>query len=868
MRIIPKNTKVKMQFFKGLTLADIIIAVITLGLIALCLSSNLYGKYYMAIGILVVVAPLFIPIGEVKLYVCVVYLFKFLTQTRKYSTQTNNIGNATPYGKLLDNAIQEKTGEYTGVIEIKPIEFNLLSEYKQNHLINVFSNVIKECGIAQEYNLVKVEKPIILDNYITKECERIQDIIQSNENLHITETEMRKRIAVIEDRMEIIDDLNSNETIYSSSYYLVINDIDLKSLNTSLDLICSNLKANNIETKILNKKELAVFIKYTYGKNFDEKEINKLEENEYLKFAIPKQLEFKATNVLQDNAQVSQFVITDYPLYVPNGWGEDLFDIPNTKVVMKMKPVDKYKAIKRIDHSISELSTFGNIGKASKLLYKQTQIETLENLLVQMQNDNESLFDVTMIITAYDEKGKNINKKAVKRKLRELGFKFNEMFGRQHDCYFSSNVDSQDKLNINRGIQSSSIAASFPFISNAVLDENGLLIGENRLPVFLDFFKRTDDRVNSNLVVIGKSGSGKSFATKTILSNLASEDAKIYILDPENEYGTLAKNLNGAVLDVSNSKDGRMNPFHIIEGIDDVDNEGNSTSFFSHLQFLEEFYRIILDGINADSLELLNKITLDVYANKGITNKTDITQLRASDYPIFDDLYNAVEERCSTEKDEYNKGCLKILLNYLAKFKTGGRNSNLWNGFTTFTPEQNFICFNFQGLLSNKNNQLANAQMLLILKWLENEVIKNRDFNNKYQSNRKIVIAIDEAHCFIDEKYPIALDFMYNLAKRIRKYNGMQIVITQNIKDFVGSPEIARKSSAIINVCQYSLIFSLSPNDMSDLCTLYEKAGTINDNETENIINLGRGEAFLISSPANRTNIRIVAMPYIRKLFE
>ena len=96
----------------------------------------------------------------------------------------------------------------------------------------------------------------------------------------------------------------------------------------------------------------------------------------------------------------------------------------------------------------------------------------------------------------------------------------------------------------------------------------------------------------------------------------------------------------------------------------------------------------------------------------------------------------------------------------------------------------------------------------MVLKWLDNEIIKNRDFNMKHNTNRKIVVAIDEAHVFIDPKYPVALDFMYQLAKRIRKYNGMQIVITQNIKDFVGSEEIIRKSTAIINACQYSFIFS------------------------------------------------------------
>ena len=96
----------------------------------------------------------------------------------------------------------------------------------------------------------------------------------------------------------------------------------------------------------------------------------------------------------------------------------------------------------------------------------------------------------------------------------------------------------------------------------------------------------------------------------------------------------------------------------------------------------------------------------------------------------------------------------------------------------------------------------------------------------------------------------------------------MQIVITQNIKDFVGSPEIARKSTAIINACQYSLIFALSPNDMGDLCTLYEKAGEINETEQQDIINNNRGSAFMITGPLSRMGVSIVASDYVRDLFE
>ena len=872
MRIIPKNTKVKMQFYKGIGIYDVILGIIALAFIALTATSNLPNKYTIAIGILILVAPLYIPIGDIKLYQAVGYGFKFLIARKSFYKSKNgnaHISTIIPYSAIKDNCIIQKDGSFTGVIEVTPIEFNMLSTTKQNFMIDgVISNTLKNVGIFQEYNLVKLEKPIIFDDYLDNEFTRMQKLIAENENDKLSESELRNRLEIVEDRMNLIDSLNSEEKIYASSYYIVLHDIDRGSLDNSLDIIENSLRGNNLEAKRLNNKELAIFLKYSYDKDFDEREFNDCSEKEYIRKSYPDSVQFKLLSTKQNNKTLTHFVITDYPLKVDNAWAQELFDIPNTKVVMKCKPVEKYKAIKRIDNAINEILSQSTLGKASSQLDKQTHLESLQILLEGLQNDNEVFFDTTLIITTYDNGKETTNKKYVRRKLREYGFRFSEMFGRQIEAYFSSAINTFNKTNISRGLNSSVVASSFPFVSNAILDNNGLLIGENKLPTFVDFFRRDDERVNSNTVIIGKSGSGKSFATKMLLANLASDNAKVFILDPENEYTNLANNLNGRVLDVSSSKNGRINPFHIIASLDDENADGTNNSFYSHLQFLEEFFRLILQGINSDSLELLNKVIVDVYNKKGITAKTDLMKLRAKDYPIFQDLAEEIDKRVENEKDEYNLSCYKVLSNYISKFRRGGRNSALWNGFTTFNPIENFVCFNFQKLLSNKNNVIGNAQMLLVLKWLDNEVIKNRDYNLLNNADRKIVIAIDEAHVFIDEKFPIALDFMYQLAKRIRKYNGMQIVITQNVKDFVGSPEIARKSSAIINVSQYSFIFSLSPNDMSDLCTLYEKAGQINENETENIVNLPRGSAFLITGPANRTNIRIVATPHIRKIFE
>ena len=872
MRIIPKNTKVKLQFYKGIGLYDVLLGIIALAFIALTATSNLPNKYTIAVGILIIVAPLYIPLGDIKLYQALGFGVKFAVARKTFGkTKKGNahISTIIPYANIKDDLIIQKDNTITGVIEVTPIEFNMLSNTKQNILIDgVISNTLKNVGIFQEYDLVKLEKPIIFDDYLDNELTRIQKLIAEHENNNLDESELRSRVEVVEDRMNLIDGLNSNEKIYASCYYIVLHDIDKNSLNNSLEIIENSLKGNNLEVKRLNNKELAIFLKYSYDKDFDEREFDNYAEKDYMKHVWPEFVQFKTLSTRQNDKTLTQFVITDYPLKVDNAWAQELFDIPNTKVVMKCKPVDKYKAIKRIDNAINELLSQSTLGKASSQIDKQTHLESLQILLEGLQNDNEVFFDTTLFITAYDYGKETTNKKYVRRKLREYGFRFSEMFGRQIESYFSNGINAYNKTNISRGLNSSTIASSFPFVSNAILDKNGLLIGENKLPTFVDFFRRDDERVNSNTVIIGKSGSGKSFATKMLLTNLASDNAKVFILDPENEYANLANNLKGRVLDVSSSKNGRINPFHIIMSIDDENSDGTSNSFYSHLQFLEEFFRLILQGINSDSLELLNKVIVEIYNQKGITAKTDLTKLRAKDFPIFQDLAEEIDRRVEKEKDEYNLSCYKVLSNYISKFRRGGRNSALWNGFTTFNPTENFVVFNFQKLLSNKNNLIGNAQMLLVLKWLDNEVIRNRDYNILNNADRKIVVAIDEAHVFIDEKFPIALDFMYQLAKRIRKYNGMQIVITQNVKDFVGSPDIARKSSAIINVSQYSFIFSLSPNDMSDLCTLYEKAGQINENETDNIVNLPRGSAFLITGPANRTNIRIVATPHVREIFE
>lgn len=882
MRIIPRTTKVKIQFFRNISILDIIIAFAMLGLIVLLLLSNLgIARFILAAVVLVIAIGLYLPFEGDRFYLFIAHSVKYLFAVKKYSKNNSksqtNIDSFMPMKDIRDGYIVYKD-YFAGVLQVDPREFSLLSEYRQDQMIEEhFGKIIREVANKTRASIVKLDRKLSFQAYIDDENRKKDMLFHLFETGELTKKELDSRIKIIDDRIRTYTTLTDEAPVKKPFYYLVIYDENTEVIESILNDAIVTFSNIGMTSHILDTKELGIFVKYTYTSKFEEKDVDLLSPEEFMSWVYPQNIEFKPRSTIIDGEECYIFTVKNFPISVLNAWGYRIFNIPNTKVVMNLAPFEKGKAIHMIDRSVQELAAQSNNSyRASSIIDKQTHIDTLVEVLRMLQNDNETLFGVNLHITVYPQEpnkrdARRSEKKKIKRIFSEEGFELVDNYFCQNLALISTNLSRLDSMvQFQRAIHSNSVAAVFPFVLSTVMDDKGCILGtENDFPVILDFFKRDFERVNSNMVVIGKSGSGKSFATKTILSQLCAENCKVFILDPENEYQFLAQSLGGRLIDVGTAREGRINPFHVITTLegDEEGEESAVNNFAVHLQFLEEFFRVALAGISSDALEYLNNLIVTLYKEKGIDSKTDFSVLEPKDYPTFDELHALIEKRLEAATVDYDVTQLRILYNYVSKFAGEGRNANLWNGQSTLTVKENFTVFNFQSLLSNKNNTIANAQMLLVLKWLDNEIIKNRDFNLKHGSNRKIVVAIDEAHVFIDPKYPVALDFMYQLAKRIRKYNGMQIVITQNIKDFVGSEDIVRKSTAIINACQYSFIFSLSPNDMDDLCTLYDKAGQINEVEQDQIINNPRGNAFVITSPTNRTNITVIASKTMRAMF-
>lgn len=881
IRVIPRRTKVKLEFMKGVTAVDLIIGAIAIVVLIVLAASNFPGHIWVAMVWAILAMSLFFKLADSdRFYVTLTHLARFSMQKKKYikvgKKGKGNIKDIIPFQSIYQDRCIAYGNYYAEVLEVKPILFDLLNEYSQNNVIDIgFGNALRRLDDNQVCELVKINKAMVLDSYIYNENKKYDRLLDQQFEGQMSQEEVDARAPILEERVAFIEDRNRTNKIYKDYFYLVVLGKDLEALDNTISGMATQLASSltPVTTKRLTGSELAVFLRANYNREFNERELESLPFSEFINWATPEKIKFSSAKYNIDGQGYRTYVVTEYPLQVGNAWGASFFLLDRTKVVMKFKKAPKFESEKKIDKAIMDMETkLYKTGKSSTRIEITTHLETLRNLLAELKNNNQQLYDVNTFITCEEAARKD-----VKAMLKQEGFRFSEMFARQIDAFISTGISMRDNIKeYQRGIPTSTLAGVFPFVSSELQDENGFYIGDNAYPVFVDFFRRDAQRVNSNMMIIGKSGSGKSFATKTLLANFAADNTKIFICDPEKEYSKLADSLHGKLIDVGSSLQGIINPFHVIRALDKDEDEKvgskvverQDDSFNQHLQFLEQYFRTILEGISSDAFEVINSLVLDLYKEFNIDEKTELKDLKPTDYPTFDDLYALLQRRLKEAKEEFVLNNLRVAETYIRKFASGGRNSNLWNGPTSIETNENFVCFNFQSLIAGNNDMLTNAQMLLVFKYIENEIINNKDYNKIHNTNRKIIVVVDEAHTFINPKYPIALNFMTAMAKRIRKYGGMQVVITQNINDFVGSEEIKRQSTAVINACQYSLIFSLSPNDVNDLIELYKNSGGINKEERNRIVSASVGQAFVITSPTSRTMVQIHPLDYVVSIFK
>ena len=408
---------------------------------------------------------------------------------------------------------------------------------------------------------------------------------------------------------------------------------------------------------------------------------------------------------------------------------------------------------------------------------------------------------------------------------------------RQREGFLSANPAGRNALGaqFERVLPASSVANLYPINYSGKNDPHGFYIGNDHYgsDILLDLDRRTPDKTNSSVLILGNSGEGKSYLLMLLLCNVLESGKTAICLDPEGELTHLCDALGGCYADLMGGQyrinfleakrwdmnmagapigaqrsgfDGERSRSGMSElpppggsegygacgddGEDDptVPNAFRQQSPLSqHISFLMDFFRAYKPFTHqqVDTLELMLE---RLYRRWGISDKTDFSAMGPGDWPIAEDLYAVLEDAYEHYGREdsplYPRELLRELLLGLHSMCRGAE-SVYFNGQTNITSAR-FLVFGVKDLI-HANSSVKDALLFNLLSYLSDQLL----------TKGSTVAALDDLYLWLSNLTTI--EYIRNCLKRVRKRNSALILSSQNLEDFdiQGVRELTRPLFAI-----------------------------------------------------------------------
>ena len=310
-----------------------------------------------------------------------------------------------------------------------------------------------------------------------------------------------------------------------------------------------------------------------------------------------------------------------------------------------------------------------------------------------------------------------------------------------------------------------------PFSYRNNINPAGLFYGINlitNMPIIID---RTDE-LNANGFVIGTSGSGKSVTTKAEFFAAVMKYANdvFIIIDPENEYSSLATGKNGEkppfdaeIIKLSPNTKTFINIFDT----DLTYSEDGASAIQIKIDTVLTFCETIKgSSLTAKERSVIDRCTKIIFKDF-IASNGDRSKL-----PTLADFYKALIEQ---EEKEAADIALSLETYVIGSF-------NIFAHQTNVQYNKRVIIFD----IFEMGNQLQTVGLMVLL-----EMIWQRVIQNKRNGIRTWVWTDEFSIMFNDNSNGIYRtgDFFEKVYKRIRKHGGVATGATQNISEIIKSKQ-------------------------------------------------------------------------------
>jgi type IV secretory pathway VirB4 component len=434
----------------------------------------------------------------------------------------------------------------------------------------------------------------------------------------------------------------------------------------------------------------------------------------------PSALEVDFDHVRIDGKYYRTCFVAGYPRFVGLNWLSGLINFDaSQRVSMYIYPTDGKEILDDLRRKIAEMEAeISTDIQRGKVVNPSTQAKLEDALTLQadLVKGEERFFQFGLYVTVEATTKDELNRitKNLEAALGSIMIISKKATLQMEEGFITTLPLCDDKLAISRNMDTTSLATTFPFVSSDLSDDKGIMFGINEHNGSLVIFDRFSMQ-NYNSVVFASAGAGKSYLIKLEAMRSLMFGTEIIVIDPENEYKTLAESVGGQYIAFGFGENSKINPFDLSLTVEEGENALNDKVLTLHKMF-----KIMLGAMDPMEESVLDRAVMEAYKAKGITPDPD-TQTREP--PLVEDLYKALigmenerAQNLAARMEKYIKGSF----------------AGIFNQKTTVNLQNKFVVFGIRNL----EESLRPVAMHIVLDYIWTVV--------KKELKRRILV-VDEA---------------------------------------------------------------------------------------------------------------------------
>ncbi|MEV0360631.1 PrgI family mobile element protein [Nocardia sp. NPDC050697] len=530
----------------------------------------------------------------------------------------------------------------------------------------------------------------------------------------------------------------------------------------------------------------------------------------------------------------STLAVTGYPREVTAGWLAPLLSHPGrVEFAVHIDPVDPVTAATRLRRQLARLES-SRMHDASRGRLSDPQVdvavEDAAELSARVARAEARLFRVGIYLTVHAETEAELADElaAVRALAASLLVDTCTLAYRAAQAWATTLPLGLDLIRVRRTFDTTALAAAFPFDSPQLPAADparaerpsGVFYGRDAASGLLFVDRFAPEAHNHNLVVLGRSGAGKSYLVKTEILRSLYRGIEQIVIDPEDEYRRLAHAVGGTHLRLGTAGQ-RLNPLDLeIHTSPDGNRSAPADALTRRRLFLHTLVAVLLGNQTPAQRAALDLALTAVYASAGITDDP-ATWTRPT--PILSDLREHLARLGTPTAGEVADG--------LAPYAGAGAYAGLLDGPTTTDAEGGLVVFSLREL----PEELKTIGTLLALDETWRRVSNPAD-------RRPRMITVDEAWLLM--RQPAGAEFLFRAAKSFRKHWAGLTVATQDSADVL-STQLGR---AIVSNAATQILLRQAPQAIDEVTTAFR----LSNGEQQFLLTAARGSGLIATSGSNR----------------